>query len=175
MPCLPQVAAPRSHNRSTSTLSLGRCLPKATSELPITQYHQTTHHHLPTTTTIRALPFSLQVSSPGPVPHAQPPTDTLVESRAWTFISGCYMRHIRQRLSRKARHEGRALNWDPDDGYESAFWGCSAKVCVPVLPVPFPIAETPPCPRGGYNSDDITKVGVGGGGGLLSQEAVMTE
>ena len=30
--------------------------------------------------------------------------------------------------------------------------------------------------RGGYNSDDITKVGVrGGGGGLLSQEAVMTE
>ena len=28
--------------------------------------------------------------------------------------------------------------------------------------------------RGGYNSDDITKVGVGGGG-LLSQEAVMTE
>ena len=27
--------------------------------------------------------------------------------------------------------------------------------------------------RGGYNSDDITKVG--GGGGLLSQEAVMTE
>ena len=30
-----------------------------------------------------------------------------------------------------------------------------------------------PCRRGGYNSDDITKVG--GGGGLLSQEAVMTE
>ena len=29
--------------------------------------------------------------------------------------------------------------------------------------------------RGGYNSDDITKVGMGGGGGLLSQEAVMTE
>ena len=28
--------------------------------------------------------------------------------------------------------------------------------------------------RGGYNSDDITKVGVGGRG-LLSQEAVMTE
>ena len=27
--------------------------------------------------------------------------------------------------------------------------------------------------RGGYNSDDITKVGVGGG--VLSQEAVMTE
>ena len=31
------------------------------------------------------------------------------------------------------------------------------------------------CVRGGYNSDDITKVRVGGGGGLLSQEAVMTE
>ena len=30
--------------------------------------------------------------------------------------------------------------------------------------------------RGGYNSDDVTKVGLGGGvGGLLSQEAVMTE
>ena len=29
--------------------------------------------------------------------------------------------------------------------------------------------------RGGYNSDDITKVRVGAGGGLLSQEAVMTE
>ena len=33
----------------------------------------------------------------------------------------------------------------------------------------------PLCTRGGYNSDDITKVGLGGGGGLLSQEAVMTE
>ena len=30
--------------------------------------------------------------------------------------------------------------------------------------------------RGGYNSDDITKVGLElGGGGLLSQEAVITE
>ena len=28
--------------------------------------------------------------------------------------------------------------------------------------------------RGGYNSDDITRVGVGGGG-ALSREAVMTE
>ena len=35
--------------------------------------------------------------------------------------------------------------------------------------------RAPHC-RGGYSSDDITKVGVGGGGGgLLSQEAVMTE
>ena len=35
-------------------------------------------------------------------------------------------------------------------------------------------ATTVSC-RGGYNSDDITKVRVGGWGGLLSQEAVMTE
>ena len=47
------------------------------------------------------------------------------------------------------------------------------------LPPPWPSPvlndghqEPLPCGRGGYNSDDIPKVGVGG---VLSQEAVMTE
>ena len=55
------------------------------------------------------------------------------------------------------------------EGGGGAVWGTGSKG-----PRPPAVHWTSGPGRGGYNSDDLTRVGVGGGG-ALSQEAVMTE
>ena len=45
----------------------------------------------------------------------------LVEPTPFLFISRVYLQHLRQQLSRNARRGNFVMDWDPEEGFESAF------------------------------------------------------